>query len=308
VYGLLNPKFSKFSKFSREEPLLSKSSQNVLLVSSDPTARAHLESALFKLGVHLDVADDGLFALTVLERQPADVVISGSQLGDMSGQDLYEIIREDTSLINTSFVLLSGNNAQLLGRGHDIQIPENIGIDDTVSFVQGLLKKRIRATLDAEKLEQTQGKMQPLGRNTLESVRASKFGGTLEHFSLFDLLMLLTQTQKSGQLFLKINDIAALVLVDRGDVILAEYGNYIGENLFGFGSFLRKHLFLSILRRGNASRTGSSPQHQYPRRSVVAQYCHCPRPTQIHRDGRSRSIAFLSGDRCGYITLERVWV
>jgi CheY-like chemotaxis protein len=230
VYGLLNPKFSKFSKFSREEPLLSKSSQNVLLVSSDPTARAHLESALFKLGVHLDVADDGLFALTVLERQPADVVISGSQLGDMSGQDLYEIIREDTSLINTSFVLLSGNNAQLLGRGHDIQIPENIGIDDTVSFVQGLLKKRIRATLDAEKLEQTQGKMQPLGRNTLESVRASKFGGTLEHFSLFDLLMLLTQTQKSGQLFLKINDIAALVLVDRGDVILAEYGNYIGEN------------------------------------------------------------------------------
>ncbi len=208
---------------------MSNPSQNVLLVSSNPSTRGPLEQALLKLEVRLNIADDGLFALTVLERQPADVVISDAELGDMSGQDLYEMIREDATLAKTSFILLSGVNAQLLGRGHDIQIPQNISAEDAVSFVQGLLKKRARATLDSEKLQQTQGKMLPLAKSNSQSLRASQFGGTLEHFSLFDLLMLLTQTHKSGQLYLKINQIPAMVLVDRGDVILAEYDHHNGE-------------------------------------------------------------------------------
>jgi CheY-like chemotaxis protein len=208
---------------------LSSPSQNILIVSNDSSARGQLEQALSSLGVQLNIAEDGLFALTVLERQPADVVICMADLGDMSGQELYEMIREDHTLAKTSFVLLSGANAQLLGRGHDIQIPQDISAIDAVSFVQGLLKKRTRAALDSEKLQQTQGKMLPLGRTNPESLRASQFGGTLEHFSLFDLLMLLTQTHKSGQLFLQINQMHAMVLVDRGDVIMAEYGNHIGE-------------------------------------------------------------------------------
>ena len=210
----------------------------VMLVMTPSSGRTRLENALIEVGYALELADEGLFALTELERGQPDVIVCGDALEDMSGLELFEMLKDDGQLEGTGFVLLSGFNAQMLGRGGDIQIPESSGAEDVVNFVAGLIAKRTRsqarATGIASPLEGEGEVERPTEPPRLTSrvdsnPRASEFGGTLEHFSLFDLLMLLTQTGKTGQLTIRLGSEEARMVLEEGRLYHAEFLEQSGE-------------------------------------------------------------------------------
>ncbi len=212
----------------------------VMLVMSPSSGRSRLENALSEVGYALELADEGLFALTELERGQPDVIVCENALEDMSGLEFFEMLKDDAQLADTGFVLMSGFNAQLLGRGGDMQIPETTGAEDVVNFVAGLIAKRSR--LQARASAQTSEQVIALEREVerpaepprltsrkYTNVKASEFGGTLEHFSLFDLLMLLTQTGKTGQLTIRLGPEEARMVLEKGRLYHAEFQDQSGE-------------------------------------------------------------------------------
>jgi CheY-like chemotaxis protein len=72
-----------------------------MLLSSVPDAFA-------KAGFQIHLAENATFALTMLERDQPDLIVSSDQLGDMTGRDLYEIVRSDPALNAITFILLDG--------------------------------------------------------------------------------------------------------------------------------------------------------------------------------------------------------
>jgi CheY-like chemotaxis protein len=73
-----------------------------MLLSSVPDAFA-------KAGFQIHLAENATFALTMLERDQPDLIVSSDQLDDMTGRDLYEIIRSDPAMANITFILLDGS-------------------------------------------------------------------------------------------------------------------------------------------------------------------------------------------------------
>lgn len=63
-----------------------------------------------KAGFQIHLAENATFALTMLERDQPDVIVSSDQLGDMSGRDLWEIVRSDPAMNSITFILLDGSN------------------------------------------------------------------------------------------------------------------------------------------------------------------------------------------------------
>lgn len=76
-----------------------------MLLSSVPDAFA-------KAGFQIHLAENATFALTMLERDQPDVIVSSDQLGDMTGRDLYEIVRSDPAMNTITFILLDGTTQQ----------------------------------------------------------------------------------------------------------------------------------------------------------------------------------------------------
>jgi CheY-like chemotaxis protein len=72
-----------------------------MLLSSVPDAFA-------KAGFQIHLAENATFALTMLERDQPDLIVSSDQLGDMTGRDLYEIVRSDPTMNTITFILLDG--------------------------------------------------------------------------------------------------------------------------------------------------------------------------------------------------------
>jgi CheY-like chemotaxis protein len=78
---------------------------------------------LTRAGLYTQHAPSGLYALTMLERERPDLIVSCEDLGDMTGHELLEIVREDGSTNDTVFVLLA-DNASNLGP-NDVLMPPN---------------------------------------------------------------------------------------------------------------------------------------------------------------------------------------
>lgn len=208
----------------------------VMLVMTPSNERSRLESTLKDVGYALELAEEGLFALSELERQKPDAIVCGDTLKDMTGFEFFEMLKDDLQLRETGFVLMSGTNAQMLGRGGDIQIPQTTGAEDVVNFVSGLIQKRDRSQArdthnTAVAVKGLERPMEPprLNSRNATNTRASEFGGTLEHFSLFDLLMLLTQTGKTGLLIIRLRNHEARLLLEEGKLYHAQYQGESGE-------------------------------------------------------------------------------
>jgi CheY-like chemotaxis protein len=183
---------------------------NVLLAISNPAYAAQLSGACQHAGYATQVIAGGLFALTLLERMKPDVVISDSELEDMSGQDFYEIVRSDTSLDTVRFILL--DTGALVEKG-DATLPAQSPIPTVMQTVAHLLSQQF-----------------PKREGVLESpsTRAHQhMSGTLEIITLYDLIVSLTQNNRSSKLWLTFPD-EALIVTYEGQVIHAMFRQKIG--------------------------------------------------------------------------------
>ena len=100
----------------------------VLIVDPETARAATVAEALTTSGAQPTVAPSALFALTMLERNQQDVIVSRASVGDMDGQELCAFVRADPSTVGVRFVLIASGvtQAQMSQIGIDLVIPDGL--------------------------------------------------------------------------------------------------------------------------------------------------------------------------------------
>jgi CheY-like chemotaxis protein len=104
-----------------------------MLLSSVPDAFA-------KAGFKIHLAENATFALTMLERDQPDLIVSSDELGDMSGRDLHEIVRSDPAMNSVTFILLDGTPQQkITDSAKDLELSWMTSASEIVKAAKDLL-------------------------------------------------------------------------------------------------------------------------------------------------------------------------
>lgn len=119
----------------------------VLLVDPNAERAAALAQALGGNAVDVATAPSGSFALTMLEWNTQDAVVSRARLGDMDGHELCAILRSDPSTKDIRFVLVVGPGenmpAQTAAAGVDLLLPDALSNATMVNRVVRLLQRQL---------------------------------------------------------------------------------------------------------------------------------------------------------------------
>ncbi|HEV8473394.1 MAG TPA: DUF4388 domain-containing protein [Methylomirabilota bacterium] len=122
----------------------------MLLVDPDTQRAPALAKALAAGGAEVSVATSASFALTMLEWNKQDVIVSRARLGDMDGAELCAILRSDPSTKDVRFVLVAGTGevtaAQTATAGIDLVLPDALTGSAVVTRVVQLVRMQMEAT------------------------------------------------------------------------------------------------------------------------------------------------------------------
>jgi CheY-like chemotaxis protein len=128
-----------------------------LLVDPDPNRSPILADALAAGGAEVSVAPSASFALTMLEWNKQDVIVSRARLGDMEGHELCSIVRSDPSTKDVRFILMVAPGeaapAQTAAAGVDLMLPDALSTTTVVTRVVQLVRRQIEMTAAAASLE-----------------------------------------------------------------------------------------------------------------------------------------------------------
>ena len=196
--------------------------KKILLIDAETREVEALAEQLQSEGTQVRVAPGGLFALTMLEREQPHLILSRSDLGDMSGEELCSMVKRDN--------LLSGTQVVLLARS----LEEKVWAEQEGEFDLVLLDNRPLDTLAA-----SLGRMLDRGLRPMESEsRASEMAGTqvisgsLGVLSFAELTQAFSQTGKTGRLILDAEQGRGEVLFADGKVRHAVFGRSRGIPAF----------------------------------------------------------------------------
>jgi CheY-like chemotaxis protein len=78
-------------------------------VDADPSKLQALKVALTTAAYHVTAATSASFALTALERDRPDLIVSGGRTGDLDGVEFCSIIRSNPITHDIPFLLLAGD-------------------------------------------------------------------------------------------------------------------------------------------------------------------------------------------------------
>ena len=99
----------------------------VLIVDADTRRGLELQQALVADRMDVTTAESGSFALTMLEWNRHDVVVSRAHIGDMDGHELCAILKSDPGTRHVRFLLVAAldeiRTAQTMVAGVDLVVP-----------------------------------------------------------------------------------------------------------------------------------------------------------------------------------------
>jgi CheY-like chemotaxis protein len=102
----------------------------VLMVDPDSRRAPALRDTLMAGGAEVTVASSGSFALTMLEWNRHDVVVSRARIDDMDGHELCAILKADPGTRDVRFVLVAGADevaaAEMAAAGVDLVLPASM--------------------------------------------------------------------------------------------------------------------------------------------------------------------------------------
>ncbi|RIH82672.1 hypothetical protein Mlute_02420 [Meiothermus luteus] len=181
-----------------------------LILTSQPTQGASLKESFALSGFEARIEDSALYAMTLLERNHPDVIVSAPTLSDLSGLEFFELVRSDPQLALVPFILLSDTPPAQTGE-FDLVLPTHTPAAEVVRSAYRLILELTRKTHGAE---------------------ASNAGiqGYLGDMNLFELAQWLAKSAKTGRLRLDIGGERATWLFSKGQLVHAEYGEKTGED------------------------------------------------------------------------------
>ena len=104
---------------------LMKLSASILLVDDQPDLLTNLSLALEAAGYQTLIASDGLEALTALQSQSVDLIVSDIEMPRMNGYQLYQWVQDNPKWVRIPFLFLSAHLPDT-----DIYLGQNLSTDD----------------------------------------------------------------------------------------------------------------------------------------------------------------------------------
>ncbi len=199
----------------------------VLLIDPDRDALVDLQEALGRAGFGNVVAvNSGSFALTMLERDRPDLIVSRARVPDIDGYELCAIVRNDPSMAGVLFLLLAGPDdgapEDAGGEGPDRTLVGEFTIATIVSEVTGLLAGNAPAEVTAG--EPASPAAPPEAGHSLR--------GSIGVMDLPDITQAIALGGKTGLLRLVLPAGAGVIVFDGGRVVHAEFFGLTGETAF----------------------------------------------------------------------------
>lgn len=189
----------------------------VLLVDPDPDSREAFRKALELARYEVVVAPTSSFALTMLERNRPDVIVTQGRIPDMDGLELFSIVRSDPATQGVRFVLLAGSDRKLAAAatesGVDIICTGHVPVASVVSHVGSLLHADSPVSNPPEASP-------PIVQ------------GSLRVMELPEVVRAISTGDKTGRLMLSLDAGEGFVAFDSGKVVHAQFQGRTGEAAF----------------------------------------------------------------------------
>lgn len=190
----------------------------LLLVDADPRSLRVLEVSLKKAGYDVVTSSDGLDALSKIEADPPDLVLSDTRLPGLDGYALVRRMKERVEWATIPVVLLTSQKAiedkiRGLELGVEDYLTKPIFVRELVARVKMVLARRTQEGIAARA---------PSGART-------RFAGSLSDIAPVDLFQTLEVSRKSGTLHMAYEAARARIVFREGRVVDAEVGRLRGE-------------------------------------------------------------------------------
>ena len=235
----------------------------VLVVDANQDSRAALAHALTEAGYEAAVATSGSFALTMLEWEQPDLIVSYAKVQDMDGYELFTMVRRDPATKDTPFLLLAGRDRPIAlaatEAGVDMTVTGDFTLATVMTRVQELLgdvpapaPPKLRAE-PPPPVSKAPAKMParppavtpvpmpapaaaavpppPQAKPAVEAARSS-FQGSLGVMDLTELTQVISLGVKTGELHLSLSKGEGIILFEAGRVVHAEFAERTGEPAF----------------------------------------------------------------------------
>jgi CheY-like chemotaxis protein len=212
----------------------------VLIVDADPNKLSVLKAALVHAAYHVASATSASFALTTLERDRPDLIVSGNRTEDMDGVEFCSIIRSDPATHDIPFLLLSGPKRPtpwaVAQAGVDMLLAGDFVVSAVLDRIAKLLRhvevKNQPATLAppaALAPPPLPSKVAPSRTEAVERTLEGSFGV----LDLAEVTQAIALGGKTGQLSLQLQAGEGTIVFDSGRIVHAEFGGRNGESAFG---------------------------------------------------------------------------
>jgi len=228
----------------------------VLVVDANQDSRAALAHALTEAGYEAAVATSGSFALTMLEWEQPDLIVSYAKVQDMDGYELFTMVRRDPATKDTPFLLLAGRDRPIALAATEAGVDMTVTGDFTLTTVMTRIKELLGdapAVPPAVTPSKAPAKMParpaassvpvapaspapptpaaPQAKPAAEAARSS-FQGSLGVMDLTELTQVISLGVKTGELILSLSKGEGVILFDAGRVVHAEFAGRSGEPAF----------------------------------------------------------------------------
>lgn len=122
----------------------------ILVVDPDAARAAQLQKLLVASAAEVSVARNGSFALTMLEWNKQDIIVSRARIDDMDGHELCSMVRSDPSTKEVRFVLIASveeaAGAETGAAGIDLVLPSSMTGSTIVPLVVRLARHDLGGT------------------------------------------------------------------------------------------------------------------------------------------------------------------
>jgi len=206
----------------------------ILIVDADPAKLNVLKAALMQAAYQVVSATSASFALTTLERDRPDLIVSGNRTEDMDGVEFCSIIRSDPAIHDIPFLLLSGPKRPTPWAVAQAGVDMLLAGDFVVSAVLDRIAKLLRNLAIQRPEVGPPGAAAPSPRAATPrpDPAARTFEGSFGVLDLTEVTQAIALGGKTGRLALRLSAGEGALLFDGGRVVHAEFDGRTGEAAF----------------------------------------------------------------------------
>jgi DNA-binding response OmpR family regulator len=204
----------------------------ILIINADRDGLKSLQRALSEAGF-TDVAavPSSSFALTMIERDRPDLIVSHANIPDIDGFELCSIVRSDPDLGNVLFLLLAGSGDDLPDGALD-GAPDRFLVGEfTHDTIVGEVRSLLSGAPDAAVPPPRPGPP-PAPEPAAEPEPVGVLRGSLGVIDLPDVAQAIGLAGKTGELSVALAAGAGSLIFERGRVVHAEFGALESEAAF----------------------------------------------------------------------------